>query len=68
MSPQQKESKNDIQRMLHAPPHRRCQGRVLGSDKMKAQTKHFAECVFKDGMKGLEAQSKLNLRGLGYEC
>ena len=32
---------------------------------MKAQTKHFAECVFKCGMKGLEAQSKQNLAGIG---
>ena len=34
---------------------------------MKAQITHFAERVFKDGMKGLEAQSKRNLRGLGCE-
>lgn len=34
---------------------------------MKAQTEHFAGCVFMDGTKGLEVQSKLNLRGLGYE-
>jgi len=34
---------------------------------MKAQTKHFAECVFKDGMKGLEAQIMHNLEGAGYE-
>ena len=33
--------------------------------KMKAQTKHFAECVSKGGMKGLGAQSKRNLRGAG---
>ena len=33
---------------------------------MKVQIKHFAERVSKCGMKGLEAQSKLNLRGLGY--
>ena len=35
--------------------------------KMKAQTKHFAERVFKDRMKGLEVQIILNLVGLGYE-
>jgi len=34
---------------------------------MKEQIKRFAECVVKCGMKGLEAQSKLNFRGLGYE-
>ena len=33
---------------------------------MKAQTKYFTECVFKDGMKGLEAQIWHNMRGLGY--
>ena len=35
---------------------------------MKVQIKHFTERVFKGGMKGLEVQSKWNLRGLGYEC
>jgi len=34
---------------------------------MKAQTKHFAERVFKCGMKGLEAQIMLNLEGIEYE-
>ena len=34
---------------------------------MKTQTKHFAERVFKDGMKGLEAQIKRNLEEIGYE-
>ena len=35
--------------------------------KMKAQTKHFAERVFKCGMKGPEAQIKLNMEEIGYE-
>jgi len=35
---------------------------------MKAQAKHFAECVFKYWMKGLEAQIKNNLAGLSYGC
>ena len=34
---------------------------------MKVQIKHFAERVFKDGMKGLEAQIKLNMEEIGYE-
>ncbi|MCJ7624964.1 MAG: hypothetical protein MUO76_15795 [Anaerolineaceae bacterium] len=68
MSSQQQEYENDMQQKRSALPHRRCQGRVLGSGgKMKAQIKHFAERVFKDRMKGLEAQIKQNLAGLGYE-
>ncbi|HZK62022.1 MAG TPA: hypothetical protein VFC41_08080 [Anaerovoracaceae bacterium] len=36
MSPQQKEYKNEMQQKRSAPPHWRCQGRVLGSgEKMK---------------------------------
>jgi hypothetical protein len=34
---------------------------------MKAQTKHFAERVFKYGMEGLEAQIMLNMEEIGYE-
>ena len=53
---------------MYAPPHRRCQGRILESGgKMKVQTKHFAKCVFKCGMKGLEVHIMLNFWGLGYE-
>ena len=35
---------------------------------MKAQIKHFADCVFEYGLNRLEAQIKQNLGGLGYEC
>lgn len=53
---------------MYAPPHRRCQGRILESGgKMKVQTKYFDERVFKDEMKELEVQIMLNLAGLGYE-
>ena len=34
---------------------------------MKVQIKHFAERVFKDWMKGLEAHIMLNLEGIEYE-
>jgi len=53
-----------MQQKRYVQVHRCCQERVLGSGgKMKVQTKHFAERVFKDGMKGLEVHIMLNSAG-----